>query len=108
MYNVYTNCWNVKTSCPSECRSAISSFKETHGCCVNSLYNRTDLDSVLSTVMLYDEEMGVASYLLWSVCAVVEAPSFCQGTEAIGSGSGMPNEVTLAGLAFSIITYLLV
>lgn len=78
MYNVYRNCWDMSTTCTPECRRAIATFRDTHGCCVNTLYNSTafDVDDVLSKTIFYTKMMGVANYSLWTSCGV-ETLGYC-------------------------------
>ena len=104
MYDVYANCWNETDTCASECRAALEHFRDTHGCCVNTLYNTTssafDYESALSTAVYYDEDMGVVQYGLWERCGI-STPGFCNTPQGLTS-SGTGVHVALARLAIVV------
>ena len=99
MYNVYAKCWNEIGTCTSECRAALEDFRDTHGCCVKSLYNATSLafhdSSVLRTAVYYSADMDVVQYGLWTRCGI-ETPGFCRAPKGLSSSGSV---VAAAGLA---------
>lgn len=103
MYNVYRNCWDMNTTCTQECHRAIATFRDTHGCCVNTLYNSTvfDVDDVLSKTIFYTKMMGVANYSLWTSCGV-ETLGYCDRPgELSGSDSAAPT-VMFLGICLTV------
>lgn len=105
MYKVYAKCWNEADTCAGECRAALEDFRDTHGCCVNTLYNATSLAfhdaSVLDAAVYYSADMGVAQYGLWARCGV-ETPGFCsapKGLSSSGRGTALARLVVVLGMA---------
>jgi len=80
---VELNCIKGANSCTEACRTAVVSFRENLGCCVNNLFN-TSLYSSYAT-----------SYELWSMCGV-ETVGVC------GRESGQAPAADITKLLFAI------
>lgn len=112
MHNVYTNCWNVSKTCTSDCRGAIESFRETHGCCANSLYNTTEMvsDMVRDSVVYFNAMMGVTDAGLWRQCGV-GALGWCEVPEGFavsGAGAAVTRVTLVGGMVLPVCAHWLV
>ena len=105
MYDVYRNCWDTSATCTQACRGAIMTFRDTHGCCVNSLYNSTvfAVDEVLNNAIFYTKAMGVANYSLWSSCGVETLGHCDKPRELSGSDSAAPASMFL-GICLTVLS----
>ena len=107
MYNVYANCIDMSTICTAACRSAIVAFRDTHGCCVNALYNSTvfENDELLQNTVFYTKMMGVANYSLWSSCGV-ETPGHCAVPRELSGGTPAVPGATFLGVTLTVTSVL--
>ena len=86
---VEQTCIKGANDCTEACRSAVLSFRENLGCCVNNIYNN-------SLNMVY-----AASYELWSLCGV-------ETVEVCGSESATASAVDIiAKLPFAVASLVL-
>ena len=107
MYDVYANCMDMSTTCSAACRRAIVAFRDTHGCCVNALYNSTlfENDELLQNTVFYTKRMGVANYSLWSSCGV-ETPGHCDVPRELSGGTPAVPGATFLGASLTIMSVL--
>ena len=107
MYDVYAKCIDVNETCTAACRSAIVVFRETHGCCVNALYNSTvfENDELLQNTVFYTKTMGVANYSLWSRCGV-ETLGHCDAPRELSGGTPVASIASLFGVFLTIMNVL--